>query len=351
MKKTDMLKYTVKMILSHILYYAGILNVYKKIKLRNKAVVLMYHRVLPHEIKTRSFSHDGIIVDKTTFEKHIHFLKSNFKVLSLKEFRLGIENKTPFKSCSCLITFDDGWRDNYTWAFPVLGRYELPAVIFLSANYIESTDQFWQERLSELLFDVCRLSREQPDISAKYYIVLDKYNFNKVLTLSGEELRSAIHEITGQCKKYSYDYIEKMISELSAAANAIISKKENHDTFMNWNQIKQMANAGITFGSHTVSHKILTKLSAEEAQKEIAESKKNIEDNLKDAVIAFSYPNGNYNKDIIELVKSHGYAVAFSTENGHVSAADDPFTVKRINIHNDVTKNIPMFLSTILGIF
>jgi peptidoglycan/xylan/chitin deacetylase (PgdA/CDA1 family) len=157
--------------------------------------------------------------------------------------------------------------------------------------------------------------------------------------------------MVSQSKKYSYDYIEKMISELSAAAGTMVSNKENHDTFMNWDQIKQMANAGITFGSHTVNHRILTKISAEEAEKEIAESKRNIEDNLKDTVIAFSYPNGNYNKDIIELVKSHGYAVAFSTENGHVSASDDPFTVKRINIHNDVTKNIPMFLSTILGIF
>ncbi len=351
MKRTDTIKYTVKLILSHILYYAGVLNVYKKIKLRNKAVVLMYHRVLPPEIKTRSFSHDGIIVDKTTFEKHIRFLKNNFKVLSLKEFRLGIENKTPFKSCSCLITFDDGWRDNYTYAFPVLGSYELPAVVFLSVNYIESTDQFWQERLAELLFSIHRLSRERPDLSAGHYAVLDKYNFNKVLSLSEEELRSSIHEMVSQSKKYSYDYIDKMLSELSAAAGTMVSNKENHDTFMNWDQIKQMANAGITFGSHTVNHRILTKISAEEAEKEIAESKRNIEDNLKDTVIAFSYPNGNYNKDIIELVKSHGYVVAFSTENGHVSASDDPFTVKRINIHNDVTKNIPMFLSTILGIF
>lgn len=351
MKKTERFKYTVKVLLSYFLYYAGILHVYKRIRLKNKAVVLMYHRVLPSEMRSKSFSHDGIIVEETTFEMHMQFLKDNYNVISLNEFMHCIEKKTPFQDYSCLITFDDGWQDNYQYAYPILNSYGLPALIFLTVNYIATTGQFWQERLSELLFNIHRLSAEQPAMNANYHELLKKHNFEQILTVSEENLRSSIQEMVTQCKQHSYADIGNIIADLSEVLTNMTGSSNNPDRFMNWVEIKEMIDGGISFGSHTMNHKILTKIPADETEREIAESKHHIKLHLKREVDAFSYPNGNYNREIAERVKSHGYAVAFGTENGFVACSDDPFTFKRINIHEGAASNIPMFMTRILGIF
>lgn len=344
-------KYFIKLVISHFLFYTGIIHLIKCIMLRRKAVVLMYHRVLPNDVRINTFSHDGIIVNVDTFETHIQYLNKIFNVVTLQEFTEKFIKGASYDKPVCLITFDDGWKDNYIYAYPILKKYDTPAIVFLPANYIDTDNTFWQEGLNRMLIDIYYMGKKGEKYYDRFFKLLNKYDLQYIMNLSEDRLRSSIAEAVNRKKKMLYDEVERMMEDISNNTESLTNGRENCDTFLRWEEIMQMKKDRISFGSHGMNHKILTNLTLSEAEKEIAESKRNIEDNLKDAVIAFSYPNGNYNKDIIELVKSHGYAVAFSTENGHVSASDDPFTVKRINIHNDVTKNIPMFLSTILGIF
>ena len=72
---------------------------------------------------------------------------------------------------------------------------------------------------------------------------------------------------------------------------------------------------------------------------------------LKKKIDSFSYPNGNYSEEVVKFVRDQGYEIAFGTESGFVSSDDDPYTLKRINIHEDMTNTIPMFLARIVGLW
>ena len=344
------LKYIVKIIVAYALFYTGILRILMLVKLRRRAIVLIYHRVLSKQMRARTYSHSGIIVDLETFEKQIRYLKIRFKVITLEEFAEKIENGIGFDQPTCLITFDDGWKDNYLHAYPILKKYNMPAAIFLPANYIDSNKQFWQEKLTGMLIAMHHTGREHSDSRQKYLDVLKKYNLQGIMSVPDQELRSYIAEEVSRKKKMTYKEIEQMITDLSKNADPLGKDYDSGDSIMSWDEIRQMKKNGISFGSHGMNHKIFTKVLQAEVDYEIAESKRVIEKSINEGVSSISYPNGNYSDNIIERVKSSGYRIAFGTEKGFVDVKDNPYALKRVNIHNDVTKNIPMFLSTILGV-
>ena len=344
MKTREKIKYAIKVFLAYFLFYTGILHLYKRVRLKNKAVVLMYHRILSKTEKENSFSHDGIIVETEIFKKHVIFLQKTFNILTLSEFTDRFKNLTPFANSSCLITFDDGWLDNYSNAFPVLKEYKLPAVIFLPVDFIGSQKLFWRERLSGKLYAAYRMKGEN------IIKVLKKINLGHLVNLSDSECRKAIMDFATANKGKSMHEIEGIISELSNLTNSQKFNPNNIDAFVNWEQVQKMARNRIDFGAHGVHHKILPSIPLDEASEEIGDCMKELTKYLDSGVDAFCYPNGDYNLDIIDIVKSKGYQFAFTTENGHVSCHDDPLTIRRINIHNDVTKNIPLFFSRVLGL-
>jgi peptidoglycan/xylan/chitin deacetylase (PgdA/CDA1 family) len=111
-----------------------------------------------------------------------------------------------------------------------------------------------------------------------------------------------------------------------------------------------MHRAGIDFGSHGVNHLILDK-NGVDINSEIKQSKIDIETMLGVPVTAFSYPNGNYNQNIVEALRLHGYDLGFGTEFGYNYPKANPFTVKRINIHQDACSTIPLFIGRIIGLW
>ena len=138
MTPSSRLKYSIKWTLAQAMYRLGLLHLWKWMRLRNRAVVLTYHRVLQKDDAAATWSHPAIIVRRTTFEKHMATLRRTFRVLSLAEFETALRDGSGFDAPSCLITFDDGWRDTYTEAWPVLKQFGLSAVVFLPVRYIGS---------------------------------------------------------------------------------------------------------------------------------------------------------------------------------------------------------------------
>jgi len=339
------LKYGIKLCIAYTLFYSGILHLYRRIFLNNDAIVLMYHRVLSEEEKHKSFSHEGIIVHKETFNMHLCFLKKYFNVLPVDEFAGHITKKIKFKRHSCLITFDDGWIDNYTVALPILSEHRIPAVIFLATAFIDSHNQFWQEELASLLYALCKNSDTE---------LLREYNLERIISYPTELARAEIKKYVSRLKLGPKKIPQGMIAD----ASLYLRKKygdddlnNNVDSFINWTQVNEMMALNIDFGSHTVNHEILPKLNNDSVNSELSKSKSVVESKIKKQVRYFAYPNGDYNDNISNIVKKCGYDIAFTTEHGTISQLDNPYKLKRINIHNDITNNIPMFYCHILGIF
>src|SRR5688572_30322187 len=150
-------------LIANSLYYSGLLWLVVAIRFHRKAFVLMYHRVLPPGADT--FSADSIVVHPETFARQMAFLRRYFRVLSVAELAEHLEAGRGLPSRSCVVTFDDGWRDNFDHALPILREQNVPAVIFVATDYIGTNNCFWQERLSRLFFNAVRAGGEARSIT------------------------------------------------------------------------------------------------------------------------------------------------------------------------------------------
>jgi peptidoglycan/xylan/chitin deacetylase (PgdA/CDA1 family) len=328
-----------------------VLQLWQLIALRRKAVVLMYHRVLTSEERTKTGSHPGIVVDRETFVRQMAVLKRRFHVLTIGEFASRMERRIPFDDSSCLITFDDGWSDNFTHALPILHQYGLPAVVFLPVNFIGGRRLFWQERLTHLVVQAVMQVRSDPQRRERFRESLAAVRLDSLLDLPDHDPRFAIMEAVRQQKKLAASVIDGSVATLADELGFQADEQDDTDGFMTWEQIAHMSQQGIAFGGHGAEHRLLTVLSTDEARDEIHTAKDVIDNRLKEKVLTFSYPNGNWSPDVAKLVKESGYRMAFTTQSGFVNCEDDRFTVRRVNVHEGMTNSTPMFLARVVGLF
>lgn len=337
----------IRLVLVQLLYYSGLLHAIKRRRLRGRAVVLMYHRVLTEQERSESFSSDGIQVSPRTFDRQLGFLRRHFNVITPHEFTRRLQSGQDFADASCLITFDDGWYDNLTNALPLLRKHALPAVIFLPTDLIGGDGCFWQERLARQLHRLHAVYRSHPSSVAN---VVRDYDLERIFEGDGAELKLGIHDFVRALKVRPDTEIQQMIQTIAAAAGNDGDGNHHPDRFLSWDDVRHMAHAGVTFGSHAVSHRILTRLSKADVAHELATSKREIAAHAGIDVDLLAYPNGDSNADIAAAARSAGYAAAFTTRHGTVTVGDDRFLVHRVNIHDRATRTVAGFYATVLGV-
>lgn len=346
------MKHALKVILSHTLYALGLLQLWQRIKLKRRAVVLMYHRVLPYEERLKSGSHPAIIVDPDTFDKQMGVVKHRFNMLSLEEFADRIERKVPFENSSCLITFDDGWKDNVIHALPILKKHELSAVVFLPVNYIGQKRLFWQEALVHLLGAAINEGRRKPAKATRIREIVAPLGLEEILSFQDEDPRQRVMELISRKRKnFERDMLDTALADLRIELRMGNADADGIDRFLNWDDVDSMSRQGIRFGGHGAEHHLLSEMPIEDARKDITLSKDVIDLRVKPAVPTFSYPRGYWTPQVASLVKASGFRLAFLAKGGSVTAQDDPFTLRRINIGQDGTESTPMFLARVVGLF
>jgi peptidoglycan/xylan/chitin deacetylase (PgdA/CDA1 family) len=321
------MKNNIKKIL--ILFFYNIF--FWKRRYSNSFLVLAYHR-----ITDKPDFQDPLKVSASNFEKQIHFLKEHYTIISGEELADIIKNNKPFPENSCLITFDDGWADNYTHAFPILKKHKVPAIIFITTDYIGTNKVFWHEKLANLL---TRIS-SQLDIN-NLREILNKWPANvsnkleKILKSQPQDRRSSINDLIIFLKSSEPQDIDKLIHELENLLGSFETQK--NPLMLSWEQIQEMSQNNICFGSHTKSHAILTQISNDKAIEELRESKEIIEKRMNQPVYFFAYPNGNYNESIIRVAKEAGYLASFTCLRGVNSLNENIFELKRRHIREDQT--------------
>lgn len=315
-----------------------------KTRHNRKVLVLMYHRVLPETTAREEWVQPGMYVTPQVFEMQIRFLKDRFKIISFADLLDGTDSaSTNENEARCLITFDDGWHDNYSHAFPILRKYDIPATIFIPTSYIGTEKFFWPDRLNYLIKTLY-----SPQYSSQRLTLFDKMEIANRLPMDAKKSRPAIDAVIEELKQRSEEEILELIDESMATLNLSPPKQR---AFLNWDEIEEMSQNSIAFGSHSLTHKILTTISLNEAEVEITESMRALIEKKVNLAPVFCYPNGNNNSKIRELVSKCGYKAAVTTEYGF--ASNDPetrFEMKRIGIHNDITSTIPLFSFHLSGL-
>lgn len=321
------LKLTIKKGIASLLQVSGALNQYCK---HNQAIVLMYHRVGSYRLKDR-FVQPGMYVHTDTLKNHLLVLKKKFTLLSLPDLLNRINDG---ESCAghCLLTFDDGWLDNYTDAFPLLYKYKVPATIFLTTGYIGTDCYFWPE---EIMYYLGQIHDAQiPKINLLLRLIAE-------ITIKEKNDRF-YDQAVEILKRWSPSDREELLKDLRKNCHFLPLERQ----MMNWDEVKKMQASGlITFGAHTANHVILDQVSLAEAEHEILQSRKDIKNHLGIFPEFFAYPNGNYTLEIKEILKKHGFKAATTTNRGKVENDVDPFEIPRIGMHEDVSNTESMFLA------
>lgn len=343
--------YAIRAMVAHALYYTGILHLLQRVILRRRAVVLMYHRVLSPEQRRQTASHPGLVVECATFARQVALLKRRFTVLTLDEFEQRLISRTPFTDSCCLITFDDGWIDNYSNALPVLRANGLPAAIFLPVNFIGNRRLFTREALTHLLVRAVMTARREPARAPALRERLAAVGLESALEIRDEDPRHATLSLMQTFKFASGPQFESLVAALSSEFAVTDAELSELDTFIDWAQVAAMSQARVTFGGHGAEHRVLTQTTAEVVQYEVESCKTILDQRLSAPAQAFAYPGGGWNAAIAETVKRAGYRLAFTIEPGYVSCEDDRFALRRVNIHEGMTRSTPMFMARLVGLF
>jgi peptidoglycan/xylan/chitin deacetylase (PgdA/CDA1 family) len=255
----------------------------RQLRRRGAVVVLTFHRVLNDTEFRHTCSLPGIVVRKPTFEKLARYVAARHEAV---DFDRAVQ--PPATKLRVMFTFDDGWKDNYTNALPVLRDHGIPATIFVCPGLVGRTLPFWPELVTALL------SQASPPAG-------------------GAEIEKLIETL----KTYPTERREQFINGLYKL-HAPIEARNAHrgDSTVLWEDIREMDAAGIRFGCHTHTHQILTAVPAQTARQEIRDSKRAIEAALYRRCDLFAYPNGNSSAATRRILTEEGFSAAFTTQRG-----------------------------------
>lgn len=318
-----------------------ILGVYSFLRYRNrdKAIVLTYHGVLPNiPSNGNQFEYRNFVTTKQ-FEKQIRLLLKKYRPLNISDFTEAGGNL----SGGFLITFDDGFYNNYKYAFPLLEKYGLHGCFFVTTNYIGKKEYIWTEQVT-LLLQRTKKSKVQLHLEDKYVFELNGFKKREVASVT---IRKYLKKAPPERIQ---DVLEQMKSQLTDVSLLIDQEDEERYKFMTWKEAKEMSDSGQIIGSHTKSHFIVSTLSEAESWEELRGSKEAIEKNTGTQCISISFPNGE-KEDYSEIQKNQlqrlGYKCAFTQVPLFNNGNTDRLEIRRVNITS--TLYMPVFEGKICG--
>lgn len=299
--------------------------------------ILAYHRILDIGPE-QDFPGDPELVSASVadFTWQMRYIKRHFKPVQLSEVLEALASGERLPPGSVAVTFDDGHLDNYVNAFPILRDLAIPATIFLSTDYIGSRSPFWFDRVITLMH-FAPAGRFRVQSASLDTFLTDAASRRRV----GGELVRTLKRTPDPDRRVLLAELEEL---LAAFVPAGLSERQ---FAMNWEQVREMAGAGIEFGSHAMSHQVLTMLSDQALEHELRESRRLIQCETGQAVEVIAYPVGSaeaYDDRVVSTARSCGYTMGVSYRPGiNAMRSLDRFALTRLRVERYVSR--PKFQS------
>ena len=312
---------------ARISHQLGITSLLGTLKQRPSLVVLNYHRIgePTHTLYDRAL----ISATAEGFENQLRFLISRFEVVSLEQcIAIASGTMRPART-TVLITFDDGYRDNYEVAYPILRSYGASAVFFLATSFVGTNRLSWWDQIAHVIrgtnAEVLRLTYPQP------------LEFD----LQTEDRGLIIERILRIYKSPAVLDPDRFIKQLEDSCGTLPQTAASR-MFLDWTEAAEMATNGMFIGSHTHTHRLLAKLSRTEQREELALSKQVLEDKLRIPCRSLAYPVGKrtaFSPITESLVQDTGYDAAFSFYGGiNLPGKGSISDIKRVAIESHTTQ-------------
>ncbi len=308
--------------------------------IQSRAIILVYHRVA-------NISSDPQLLSVTPehFAQHLQHVRQHYHPINLQALGQAlVQGHIHHKAV--VITFDDGYADNFWNALPLLEKYEIPATVFVSTGYVGQNREFWWDELERLIlsskvlpnsleltinhkvhfwhlenpekhFDMNSQSAREWNVTMGFYPTLR----HKVY----KELHHLLLPLNDAERQDILTQIARWAGALSVARQDYLA--------LNSNELKSLAKGGLLeIGSHTITHSMLSAQSYEQQQWEITESKRNLESALGLPIVSFGYPYGNQEaagREAPQLVHKAGYKLACANFPAPVTQKSDAFWLPR----------------------
>ena len=294
----------------------------------NGVLVVTYHRI--GDPAESVFDRSVFSTTEDQFDMQMDFLKRNFDVISPHDLPVA---RRSGRGRYVIITFDDGYRDNYDKAFPILKRHRLPATFFIPTGFIDTRELPWWDQITWMI-----RHSDSVEIPAGRW-------FRHALSLSGSSREQAISEALQKYKALPGRDTAKFLADLAhVTGHTSLPENLGDDLLMTWNNIRELRLAGMTIGGHSVSHPILARLTSAEQVQEIRGCFERLHEMTGVRPKAFSYPVGKretFNTVTRAILLSIGFEYAFSFYGGYQNLLDiDLLDIKRVNIGRKTTQTI-----------
>jgi peptidoglycan/xylan/chitin deacetylase (PgdA/CDA1 family) len=294
--------------------------------------VLTYHRVGRPE--GHRFDSGVIDVSPETFEHQLAIVARYFQAVTTRELRDYFRG-APLPRNPALITFDDGYRDNFEIALPLLLKHGLRATFFVASSFIEERRLFWWDRIA---FVVKSSKRERLALTYPYPIELRL-----------EDRAEAQAQLLALVKSHRRLDLPRFLDELDRAAGVAFSQEQERQMadreLMTWTEVRALRLADMDVQSHTRHHRVLQTLAPEELDEELGGGRADVESALDANVAAVSYPVGGPIADHPEIrqsVERAGFELGFSNATGVslLGPSLDPLDICRLGMDYSLSESL-----------
>ncbi|MBM7115882.1 polysaccharide deacetylase family protein [Archangium primigenium] len=288
-----------------------------------RVLIVSYHRVVEDFFGELQRSIPGLLISQETFRRHLEGLSAaGYKFATIGEALDVMSGAKTAHDDLCVVTFDDGYRDVYRYAYPVLKEMGVPAITYLPSNLIGTDFRFNHDRLFHLVHQV-----QAQGFQPMFDVLEEPAASLMTEVMSGRKrLSAALDDFIGH---HSSATLVDTIHALEARLGPDVPKLPEQGDLMNWDEVREMARDGFEFGAHTLGHVVLTHEPLDVVEREVRESKAIIERELGTPVRDFAYCNGWYSDDVIDVLMRNGFRSAVTTEDMSNRIGGNPFTLKR----------------------
>ncbi len=286
------------------------------------AIVLLYHRVA-----NLANDKQELAVSQENFAQQVYYLKNNYNLLEIESFAEHLKNKVAFPEKSVIITFDDGYADNYYNALPVLEKYNAQGLFYITTSKLNSNSIFWWDALEYAIF-------KSSNTTKKLTLKIQNREYTFPAGMPSQKVYNALHPLI----KYThYKERDSLIERVVVWADDGELYDDRYRILSHSELTKMSESRSAIIGAHTTDHPVLSLLSKEEQFEQIIQSKAILESLVKKDVVHFSYPYGtksDYNRDSVKICNSVGFQMAASNYPWQVHSFTNRFEIPRFLVRN-----------------
>jgi len=281
-----------------------------------------------------------MIVSKKTFEKHIRYLTKHYVIISLEQYIESRHGIPALPRNALVITFDDGFKDNFEIAFPLLVQYRCMATFFLIGCTLQPREMIWLHRLYNAIDSI-------QDKIMEIHIG----GFQKKYFITPKGKRDMMQDVRSHLKGMSKAQRAGFLDEFE---KHIAYKSDSENFYLTGSEVNIMMNKGMSFGVHSMEHPVMAQLDDADAEYEISMGKNILEKITGAGKIPFAFPfggRGTWSSSSLDLLKKHQLSCGLTTIEGMNGPGTDIYALKRIEIGEYTLYELALHITGIIGFF